>query len=72
MELLHHIIELFGEVIMMIFSENITIKNYDGGSIASETSVTLKFRFVEDLIYIIIQGATLKQELLQCKCLHFS
>ena len=41
-------------------SENITIKNYDGGSIASEFSVGMRFRYVEDFDLYNYSGATIE------------
>ena len=42
------------------YSENITIKNYDGGSIASEFSVGMRFRYVEDFDLYNYSGATIE------------
>ena len=41
-------------------SKNITIKNYDGGSIASEFSVGMRFRNVEDFDLYNYSGATIE------------
>ena len=42
------------------FSKNIKIYNYDGGSITSETSATMKIRNAEDLAVYNYSGATME------------
>jgi len=52
-------------------SKNITIKNYDGGSITAETSATLKFRFVEDFALYNYSGATLESGTVDASAANF-
>ena len=52
-------------------SKNITIKNYDGGSITAETSATLKFRYVEDFALYNYSGATMESGTVDASAANF-
>ncbi len=52
-------------------SKNITIKNYDGGSITAETSATLKFRYVEDFTLYNYSGATMESGTVDASAANF-